>query len=73
MTTDLPKGLPVSTISVPSLVISTWNEKSGDNCRSCLILQMEFYTIMVICYFFPFDNGKFIKDIERFYYNKRGV
>jgi hypothetical protein len=28
---------------------------------------MRVYMIMVSCYFFPFDNGEFLDDIERFY------
>jgi hypothetical protein len=27
---DLPRGLPVSTVLVPSSVVPTWNEKSDD-------------------------------------------
>ena len=64
---DLPEGLPVPTVSVPSSVVPTWNEKSEDYLQELFDFADEILYDNVSCYFFPFDNGEFFEDIKRFY------
>jgi len=65
---DLPIGLPVPTVLVPSSIIPTWNEKSDDYLQELFDFVNEIlHDNGVLLLIFPFDNGEFLEDIERFY------
>ena len=53
---------------MPSSVVPTWNEKSDDYFEELFDFANEIlHDNGVLLLFFPFDNGEFLEDIERFY------
>jgi hypothetical protein len=65
---DLPEGLPVPNVSVPSSVVPTWNVKSEDYLQELFEFADEIlHDSGALLLFFPFDNGDFLEDIETFF------
>ena len=65
---DLPDGLPVPNVSVPSSAVPTWNLKSESYLQELFDFADEIlHDNGALLLFYPFDNGEYLDDIETFF------
>ena len=65
---DLPDGLPVPNVSVPSSLVPTWNLRPENYLHELFDFADEILDDNgALLLFYPFDNGEVLDDIETFF------